>query len=163
MLRVAISNDGKRELVHVPRNSIAQRHRDEFIMHVVTLFLHDNARPHSVFNNGLLYQNISKVLPWLFKSLVLYPIQNLCWDQLDKRSASFNPRFTPFINSDKCCSGDAQHFQQREVHVVIFSVNSNVTESTSNCDQLIVIHQYGMKRWTVLFSVKNFQCKYLYN
>jgi transposase len=70
---VAISNDSKTELVHVPGNLTAVRYRVEIIqphlMHVIDrqreLFQQNNARPHTArLSMDYLKQNTINVLPW---------------------------------------------------------------------------------------------------
>jgi len=72
MMWVAISNDSKTELVHVPGNLTAVRYRDEILqphlMHVIDrqreLFQQDNARPHTArLPMDYLEQNNINVLP----------------------------------------------------------------------------------------------------
>lgn len=91
MMWVAISNDRKTELVHVPGYLTAQMYRDEILqphlMHVIDrqweIFQQDNARPHTArLTMDYLDQNSISVLPWPFKSPDLNPIGHLL-DQLD--------------------------------------------------------------------------------
>ena len=93
MVWVAISNDHKTAIVHVPGNLTAVRYKDEIIqphlMHVIDrqrdIVQQDNARPHTarVAMNYLEHNN-SNLLSWPSKSSDFNPIEHLC-DQLDKR------------------------------------------------------------------------------
>ena len=96
-----ISSNHKLPLVVINGNITARRHIDYALDPVmvpflntnsdITIFQHDNARPHIARITRDYLQQENEVLPWPAYSPDLSPIEHL-WDHLGRRLANRNPK-----------------------------------------------------------------------